>query len=218
LKKIQKIRSVNKLLSFFPRMKRYTYLNKWWFTRLNSRKINQNQLSYKFSNILNEKINIRLLNVFYYMANKQMFNYRTHQDHFWNKGYRRFRFYYDNYYDIVNSFYILGLIKNSDHLLLTILRSMMPRIRKIRRFMYFLDAVIKKMTQIQTKFSCFRITISGKIQGGTKRTKVFSIGYGFLPYQTIYIEGSNAFINYRHKFGEFGIKLILNRINNLWIF
>lgn len=99
-------------------------------------------------------------------------------------------------------------------MLLDILRMMMPRIRKIRRFMYFLDAVTKNMKQVQMGFSCFRITITGKIRGGTQRTKTYTVGYGGLPFQSINVEGTTAFVSYPHKFGEFGIRLIMNRTHS----
>ena len=87
----------------------------------------------------------------------------------------------------------------------------MPRIRKIRKFMYFLDAILKNMPQIQANFSCFRITITGKTQGGTKRTKMLTVGFGHLPVQSIKTEGTVAFISYPHKFGEFGLRVIMDR-------
>jgi hypothetical protein len=194
-----------------PNKKRIKKLQ-WWRTRSKFYNVTSNQkISHYLSSVLNEQITVKLVNIFYYLAMKQMIKFRSHQEHFWNRRFRRFRFQYDNYYDIVNSFFILGLIKNSENLLLAILRIMMPRIRKIRRFMYFLDAILKNLPQIQANFSCFRITITGKTQGGTKRTKTFSIGFGHLPYQSIQLEGTNAFVSYPHKFGEFGIKLIMNR-------
>ncbi len=198
----------------------------WWRIRARFKNIGWEQkISHHLSTVLNEKITVKLVNVFYYLATKQMVKFRSHQEHFWNRRFRRFRFQYDNYYDIINSFFILGLIKNSENLLLTILRIMMPRIRKIRRFMYFLDAILKNLQQIQANFSCFRITITGKTQGGTKRTKTFSIGFGHLPYQSLQLNGTTAFVSYPHKFGEFGIKLIMNRtyidiyknVNKLWV-
>ena len=88
---------------------------------------------------------------------------------------------------------------------------MMPRIRKIRRFLYFLDAVLKNLVQIRNNFSCIRITVTGKIRGGTQRTKTLSVGYGYFPYQSINLEGSEAFTSYPHKFGEFGVRLLINR-------
>ena len=88
---------------------------------------------------------------------------------------------------------------------------MMPRIRKIKRFLYFLDAVVQNMEQVQANFSCLRITLTGKIQGGTKRTKTYTVGFGYLPYQSLRVEGSVAFVSYPHKFGEFGVKFIMCR-------
>lgn len=208
-KKKFKIKSKKIYRSRSKKLARNTY---WWRSRLRYKNISQGQkLSHYLSSVLNKQITIKIANIFYYLAVKQMIKFRTHQEHFWNRRFRRFRFQYNNYYDIINSFFILGLVKNSENLLLSILRMMMPRIRKIRRFMYFLDAILKNLPQIQANFSCFRITITGKTQGGTKRTKTFSIGYGHLPYQSLYLDGTTAFTSYRHKFGEFGVKLTMNR-------
>lgn len=88
---------------------------------------------------------------------------------------------------------------------------MMPRIRKVKRFMLFLDSILKNMFQIQNNFTCFRIIIVGKIRGGTERTKTLSVGFGQLPYQSISVQGSTAFVSYPHKYGEFGIRFIMAR-------
>jgi hypothetical protein len=80
---------------------------------------------------------------------------------------------------------VLSVIKNTENLLLDILRMMLPRIHKIRRFFYFLDNVIKNMYQVQKSFSCFKMALTGKIQGGTRRTKTFSIGFGDMPFQSL---------------------------------
>jgi hypothetical protein len=77
--------------------------------------------------------------------------------------------------------------------------------------MYFIDAVVKNMPQVQANFSCFTIILTGKIQGGTKRTKMLSVGFGYLPFLSIRDEGLTAVNSYAHKFGEFGIKLIMDR-------
>ena len=62
------------------------------------------------------------------------------------------------------------------------------------------------MPEIQEKFSVFKISITGKLAGGTKRTKFHSIGYGVLPVQTLSIQTMTNFIAYTHVYGEFGVK------------
>lgn len=205
--------SWNNYKFYLHQIKGIKFNSRWWTRRLNSplSSIN-NKLSHSVSNTLNYNCNINLINIFNYLAIKQMIGFRSHQEHLWNKKFRKHRFYYDNYYDIVNSFFILSLIKNTESLLLDILRSMMPRIRKIKRFMMFLDSVLKNMPQIQNNFLCFRVIVIGKIRGGTERTKTLAVGFGQLPYQSLTVEGTTAFISYPHKYGEFGIKLIMNRL------
>ena len=105
----------------------------------------------------------------------------------------------------------MGLVKDSENLALDILRLMMPRIRKIKRFMMFLDSVLKNMPQIVNSFTCFRIVIVGKIRGGTERTKTLSVGFGHLPYQSLTLQGSKGFTSYPHKYGEFGVHFIMSR-------
>jgi len=193
-------------------IKKVKYNTRWHTSRLKlSKGIDCQKLSYAISNTLNHRCNVIAVNVFGYLVTKQMLGFRSHQEHLWNKNFRKYRFFYDNYYDVVNSFFILGLIKNSESLLLNILRLMMPRIRKIKRFMMFLDSVLKHMPQIQNKFLCFRIVLAGKIRGGTQRTKTLSVGFGHLPYQSLNIQGSTAFTSYPHKYWEFGITLIMAR-------
>lgn len=215
----------NKLFKFFKNNNFNSYIYrarvlqnlkwgyKWWYKRVQyNRQINLYAISNKTNLIVNKNTSIKLYNIFTFLAYKQIISYKSHQEHLWNKKYRQYRFFYDNYYDIINAFFILTHVKNSENLLLAILRMMMPRIRKIRKFMYFLDAVIKNMPQIQNNFLCLRITITGKIRGGTERTKTLTTGFGYLPYQSLNLEGTTAFISYPHKFGEFGIRLIMSRL------
>jgi hypothetical protein len=88
---------------------------------------------------------------------------------------------------------------------------MLPRVHKIPRLLYLLDAILKHMAQIKNNFSCFRITLTGKIGGGTKRTRTSIIGFGRFPVQSINVNGSTVLTNYTHKFGEFGMKFIMCR-------
>ena len=67
------------------------------------------------------------------------------------------------------------------------------------------------MPEIQEKFQVFKISITGKLAGGTKRTKFHSIGYGVLPVQTLSILAISNFLSYTHIYGEFGVKLVLSK-------
>lgn len=85
--------------------------------------------------------------------------------------------------------------------------------RKIRpkNMFYFLNSVVKNMKVIQKNFNAFRLVITGKLRGGTSRTKIFSTGFGVIPQQTLdkdigYISG-----DVRSKYGSFGVKLFTHR-------
>jgi hypothetical protein len=171
--------------------------------------LSDSQLSIELSLIAKRNIKVKALNVFSYLAKKKVITYRNHQRHFWQREYRNRRHYYANFFDVVNAFYILGTIRHTEMYLLTILKLVLPLLEKLRRFFYFLDAIIKYMQPIRQKFNCFRLTVTGKLAGGTKRTKNFTIGYGRIPIQTLSTEVTNNFINFTHRFGEFGIKLLM---------
>jgi len=143
-----------------------------------------------------------------------MITYKTHQRHILNYRYRKFRFRYANYYDIINSFFVLSLIKNSENFLLNILKVTLPVLTKIRPFLKFLNVVIKNMTELENKYKVFRINIAGKLAGGTKRTKFQSIGYGILPIQTLALDVGNNFLSFTHLYGEFGVKILMCRNHN----
>ncbi len=216
-----KVKNAHKYSTFYFRNRGLLYANKlrwrnnrWHIGRVRSKqRINCSKISHWVGSVLNQRCSLSISNVFYYLAQKQMLGYRSHQEHLWHKRYRKYRFYYDNYYDIVNSLFVISLLNNSETLLLDLLRFVLPRIRKIKRFMVFLDNVLKNMPQLRHSFLCFRILLTGKIRGGTERTKSLISGFGYLPYQTISMQASSLFISYPHQYGEFGIKLILNRTN-----
>lgn len=182
---------------------------KWCQDRVVRRRFNNKKFSYAISRILNRPINVNAINLFSYLVNKGAVNFKTHQNHFWNFRYRRYRFQYKNYFDIVNAFFSIGLVDNSENFLLSILKITLPLILKIRKFFKFLNNVIKYMPEIQEKFDVFKMSITGKLAGGTKRTKFHSIGYGVLPVQTLSSLASSNFIAYTHIYGEFGLKLTM---------
>jgi len=65
------------------------------------------------------------------------------------------------------------------------------------------------MPEIQEKFEVFKMSITGKLAGGTKRTKFHNIGYGVLPVQTLNVIATNNFLAYTHIYGEFGVKVTM---------
>jgi hypothetical protein len=65
------------------------------------------------------------------------------------------------------------------------------------------------MPRIKINFGCFRFIITGKLRGGTKRTKTRTIGFGIYPTQMFIMNIINNFMNFTHVFGEFGIKLVI---------
>jgi ribosomal protein S3 len=82
--------------------------------------------------------------------------------------------------------------------------------RKIRpkNMFYFLNSVVKNMKVIQKNFNAFRLIITGKLRGGTSRTKMFSTGFGVIPQQTLDKDISYTSGDVRSKYGAFGVKLI----------
>jgi ribosomal protein S3 len=77
--------------------------------------------------------------------------------------------------------------------------------------MFFIDNILKNLPSIQNNFSCFIIIVSGKSRGGSKRTNSLFAGYGDIPFHSIFAEVNNAFMPYKHVFGAFGIKMLMNR-------
>jgi len=100
----------------------------------------------------------------------------------------------------------------TEHILLGILSQMLPLYnRKMRRVFYFLDSVIKHLPHIKERFDCFKITLTGKIRGGTKRTSQLIIGYGRVAVNSLKHEIFNNFMAFTHVYGEFGVKLLMAR-------
>jgi len=191
---------------------RYTVLprrQKWRHDRLVKRRFNDKKFSSVLSKVLHRDLSINAINLFSYLVSKRVVDFKTHQNHFWNFRYRRYRFQYKNYFDIANAFFSLGVVDNSEGFLLSILKITLPLILKIRKFFKFLNSIIKHMPEIQEKYDVFKISITGKLAGGTKRTKFHSIGYGVLPVQTLSCLATSNFIAYTHIYGEFGVKLTM---------
>jgi hypothetical protein len=103
----------------------------------------------------------------------------------------------------------MTIVDNTETFFLSILKITLPLILKIRKFFKFLSTVVRYLPEIENKFSVFKLSIAGKLAGGTKRTKFHSIGYGVLPVQSLTINAVNNFLAYTHIYGEFGLKLIM---------
>ena len=147
-----------------------------------------------------------------------MSKFRGHQEQYWHAAYRKYRRTYANYFDLVNAVSLIGLVKDSEHLFLHIVHRVRPAIydpKSIKRYLRFIDAVIKNNKHIQRQFRIFKLRITGKLAGGSKRTKARSIGFGKLPLQTIALDATALTRNYTHVYGEFGRKLILCRNERL---
>lgn len=165
------------------------------------------RFSEKLSKFIKTRVKVKAFNLFLYLNIKGRMKYRTHQAHFWNKRYRYQRFFYAHYYDIINAFLVIGLFDNL-RILWELMKVTIPFLTKVKRFLFFLNNVTKSMRCIVRKFNCFRIRITGKLGGGTKRTKTFLLGYGTIPYISIKKKVRAMFISYRHKHGAFGVKFI----------
>ena len=75
--------------------------------------VKKRQLSCRVGRLLYRKFKLKTLNVFEYMTLKGLINFRKLQKHFWHFRYKNRRFHFFNYFDIINSFLILGLINNT---------------------------------------------------------------------------------------------------------
>jgi hypothetical protein len=171
--------------------------------------VKDKEVGEQFSALMNQNIKVRSMNFFVYLVRKGLLNYFTHQQHFFHQAYKNRRFRYANFYDVVNAFFILGIMRHTEDFFLNVITLILPQLEKHKRYFYFLDSIITNMPQIKDNYVCFRITINGKLAGGTKRTKTFTIGFGRLPIQSLTAEISNAYTSFTHKYGEFGIKLLM---------
>lgn len=225
--KIKKINTIlqsniwrNKFLLKIKSSKKKILLNynkrNWKRWSVNSRKleINNKQLSKQLSKRIGMRINVNATNVFTYLFRKQQqFKLKNHQNHIWNKNYSFHKKNYSSYFDIVNSLFILSKIPYTENLVTKLIHYNLLRMHKRRRlkpkpFFYFLAAVLKNMRALKLKFKAFRIIITGKLQGGTSRTKMFNIGFGTIPSQSIDKNIRYSFENLHSKYGSFGIKLM----------
>jgi hypothetical protein len=104
---------------------------------------------------------------------------------------------------------MIGIFRQGERMLFDVLKLVLPLIKEPKFFFYFLDSVIKALPEITDRFSAFRLTVTGKLAGGTKRTKTKTVGYGRLSIQTLSVDILNNYMSFTHKAGEFGVKLLL---------
>ena len=184
---------------------------KWNYKAVNykKQKIFDRLLSKSISKHVKNNIKIRSMNISEYLFKKNLMDPELHQQHFWNRGYKNIRYKYTSYFDLLNSLLIMCIIKNTEHVLLNIVSGIISRTKKVRKLMYILDRIIKRMSYITKIYSCFRMVITGKLNGGTKRTKNMMIGFGVIPINSVQAECYNNFVNATHLFGEFGVKLMI---------
>lgn len=188
---------------------------KRWAISNKKLEINSKQLSKQLSKRIGLRVEVNAMNVFTYLFRKKkhQFKLKNHQNHIWNKTYSFHRKNYSSYFDIVNSLFILAKIPYTEDLVTKLIQYNLLRMHKRRRlkpkpFFYFLAAVLKNMRALKIKFKAFRIIITGKLQGGTSRTKMFNIGFGTIPRQSIDKNIRYSFENLHSKYGSFGIKLM----------
>jgi hypothetical protein len=163
------------------------------------------------------KVNIKAKNVFNYLILKnKSFRKNTHQDFIWNKKYHYNKKRFAAFYDVVYSLYLLCYMQNAETFVMRMIQYGLIKMhrRKIRpkQFFYFIDAVLKNMPQIRKNFKAFRVVITGKLRGGTSRTKTFSAGYGVMPTQSISRNVRYELGDVRSKYGSFGVKIFTWRV------
>lgn len=174
--------------------------------------INARQLAKQISKRVGIPLDIKLKNIFSFINTKtKKLSFKKHQRHIWNKRYHFNKKRFTSYYDIVNSFYILCHIKNSESFVLKMIQYGLINMhrRKIRpkNMFYFLNSIVKNMKLIQKNFNAIRLVITGKLRGGTSRTQIFSTGFGILPKQTLDKNINYVFGDVRSKYGAFGVKI-----------
>jgi len=60
-------------------------------------------------------------------------------------------------------------------------------------------------------FESIRVIITGKLRGGTSRTKLFSTGFGTIPNQSLNKDVRYEYGDIRSKYGSFGLKIFTLR-------
>jgi hypothetical protein len=187
--------------------------NRWRRWRSSRYRLSSKRLSKQVSKRIGTRVQVKAINVFNYLAkkNKKLY-FKRHQRHIWNKRFHYNKKRFSSYYDMVNSLYLLCAIPLLEGLVIRMIQYGLTKMhrRKIRpkTFFYFIDSIVKNMPQIKANFNTFRVIITGKLRGGTARTKTFSTGFGVIPRQTLDKNIRYEFGDIRSKYGSFGVKLL----------
>jgi hypothetical protein len=166
------------------------------------------------------RVTIKVRNIFHYLAKKthKIITKPTHQSHIWNKNYHYNKKFINSYYDIVNSLLILSHVQSTEVFVIQMIQQGLLKMhsQKLRpkRFFYFIDSVLKNLIAIRRNFLAIRIVITGKLQGGTSRTKTFSVGFGTMPYQSIDQNVKYDFGDVQSIYGSYGVKIFTWRKSN----
>lgn len=208
-----------------------TKKNRWMRWRLSKKRINSRLLSKQLSKRVGSRVQVKFMNAFTYLLKKtKVLHYGTAQQRIWNKRYHYNKKRFTSYYDIVNSLFLLCHIPYSEGLVIKMIQHGLTKMhrRKIRpkNFFYFINSVLSNMPEVKKNFNALRLVITGKLRGGTSRTKSFSTGFGVIPVQTIEKNIRYEFGNVRSKYGSFGVKLftwrkssteLLSERRNKWV-
>lgn len=197
----------NKLINY--RIKK----NRWMRWRQSKKRLSSRLLSKLLSKRTGTRVQVRATNVFTYLLKKnKIMTFSRAQKHIWNKRYHYHKRRFSSYYDMVNSLWILCHVPNSEALVLRMIRYGLAKMhrRKIRpkNFFYFVNDIVQNMPEIKQNFNAIRVMITGKLRGGTSRTKSFSTGFGRVPRQSLDQNIRYEFGNVRSKYGSFGVKLL----------
>jgi hypothetical protein len=226
---------------FYKKLKKWkaqTLLHELYFKQLKNYSVKKNMLKKwkrsKKQNYLNNldiakfiekrtglRANIKFQNIFHYLAkkNKRLVTKYNYQDHIWNKAYHYNKKFIVSFYDIVNSLLILCNIQSTESFVMQMIQQGLSRMHRYkirpRRFFYFIDSVLKNLIPIRRHFLAIRVIITGKLQGGTGRTKSFSVGFGTMPYQSIDQNVKYEFGDVQSKYGSYGVKIFTWRKSDI---
>jgi hypothetical protein len=173
--------------------------------------LNPRQFSKQLSKRSGVRVNVKLINVFSYIQKRYSKMAHSSTEIYFNKKYNYYSRRFSSFYDILNSFYILAYVSKAEKLFINMLQITMSNMHKKgfrpKHFFYFLDAVANNMNILKKTFNAFRFIITGKLGGGTGRTKTLSLGFGDLPSQTLKINFRYAFGDLHSKYGAYGLRL-----------
>jgi hypothetical protein len=159
------------------------------------------------------RVIVNLVNVFSYIQQRYAGKAHFSTDIFFNKKYNYYSRRFTSFYDILSAFYIVMHVSKAEKLFISMLQHAMSNMHKKgfrpKHFFYFLNAVANNMKGLKSTFNAFRFVITGKLGGGTGRTKTLSLGFGDLPRQTLKINLRYAFGDLHSKYGAYGLRLFI---------